>query len=82
MEAMTKGCLVARVSPSCLYQGEVQPCGYLDLVAGNIRQTPFPEIWTNSELFQQLAGWTTITASAAPASTARFAAAAGLGPMP
>jgi len=37
------------------YQRGGAACGYLDLVAGNIRQTPFPEIWTNSELFQPTA---------------------------
>ncbi|MDP1761814.1 MAG: radical SAM protein, partial [Deltaproteobacteria bacterium] len=54
MEAMTKGCLGGQGFAFVSYRGEVQPCGYLELVAGNIRQTPFPEIWANSELFQQL----------------------------
>ncbi len=54
MEAMTKGCLGGQGFAFVSYKGEVQPCGYLELVAGNIRQTPFPEIWANSELFQQL----------------------------
>ncbi len=54
MEAMTKGCLGGQGFAFVSYKGEVQPCGYLDLVAGNIRETPFPEIWANSELFQQL----------------------------
>ena len=54
MEAMTKGCLGGQGFAFVSYKGEVQPCGYLELVAGNIRETPFPEIWANSELFQQL----------------------------
>lgn len=54
MEAMTKGCLGGQGFAFVSYKGEVQPCGYLDLVAGNIRETPFPEIWADSELFQQL----------------------------
>jgi len=54
MEAMTKGCLGGQGFAFVSHRGEVQPCGYLDLVAGNIRETPFPEIWENSELFQQL----------------------------
>jgi heme b synthase len=54
MEAMTKGCLGGQGFAFVSYQGEVQPCGYLELVAGNIRETPFPEIWANSELFKQL----------------------------
>ena len=43
MEAMTKGCLGGQGFAFGSYRGEVQPCGYLDLVAGNIRETPFPE---------------------------------------
>ena len=54
MEAMTKGCLGGQGFAFVSYRGEVQPCGYLELAAGNIRETPFPEIWANSELFRQL----------------------------
>jgi heme b synthase len=54
MEAMTKGCLGGQGFAFVSYRGEVQPCGYLELVAGNIRETPFPDIWEKSELFQQL----------------------------
>ncbi len=54
MEAMTKGCLGGQGFAFVSYKGEVQPCGYLELVAGNIRETPFPEIWADSELFRQL----------------------------
>jgi heme b synthase len=54
MEAMTKGCLGGQGFAFVSYKGEVQPCGYLEQVAGNIREKPFPEIWANSELFQQL----------------------------
>ena len=54
MEAMTKGCLGGQGFAFVSYKGEVQPCGYLELVAGNIREQTFPEIWKNSELFRQL----------------------------
>jgi AdoMet-dependent heme synthase len=54
MEAMTKGCLGGQGFAFVSYRGEVQPCGYLELMAGNIRQTPFPEIWAHAELFQRL----------------------------
>jgi AdoMet-dependent heme synthase len=54
MEAMTKGCLGGQGFAFVSYKGEVQPCGYLELMAGNVRETPFPETWKNSELFQQL----------------------------
>jgi heme b synthase len=54
LEAMTKGCLGGQGFAFVSYRGEVQPCGYLELMAGNIRENPFPEIWANSPLFQQL----------------------------
>lgn len=54
MEAMTKGCLGGQGFVFVSYRGEVQPCGYLELVAGNIRETSFPAIWTGSDLFRQL----------------------------
>jgi heme b synthase len=54
LEAMTKGCLGGQGFAFVSYRGEVQPCGYLELMTGNIRETAFPEIWKNSELFRQL----------------------------
>jgi heme b synthase len=54
LEAMTRGCLGGQGFAFVSYRGEVQPCGYLELVAGNIRETPFPDIWAQAELFQQL----------------------------
>ncbi len=54
MEAMTKGCLGGQGFAFVSYNGEVQPCGYLELLAGDIRERPFPEIWADSPLFQQL----------------------------
>ena len=32
---------------------QVQPCGYLTLDCGNVRTTPFPEIWRKSKPFLQ-----------------------------
>jgi len=54
MEAMTKGCLGGQGFAFVSYKGEVQPCGYLELVAGDVRERPFSEIWRDSELFKQL----------------------------
>ncbi|HZE21144.1 MAG TPA: radical SAM protein, partial [Desulfobaccales bacterium] len=56
LEAMTKGCLGGQGFAFVSYRGEVQPCGYLELVAGDVRETPFPEIWADSDLFRQLRG--------------------------
>ncbi len=34
--------------------GDVCPCGYLPVVAGNVREESFPEIWESSPVFQDL----------------------------
>lgn len=52
--AGSKGCLAGSGVCFISHSGVVQPCGYLPTPAGNVLQTPFPEIWKNSPLFQQL----------------------------
>jgi len=54
MHAMTKGCLAGTGVCFVSHRGEVFPCGYLPLKAGDIRQQPFQEIWERSPLFAQL----------------------------
>ncbi len=34
--------------------GAVQPCGYFDKTAGNVRERDFGDIWRNSPLFADL----------------------------
>lgn len=53
-EAMTKGCLAGTGVCFISHKGEVFPCGYLPVEAGNIRNTPFKDIWNHSTLFQIL----------------------------
>ncbi len=54
MSAMTRGCLAG--SSVCFISriGNVQPCGYLPVVAGNIRKESLEKIWKESELFKNL----------------------------
>lgn len=54
MSAMTKGCLAGTGVCFVSHRGEVFPCGYLPVEAGNIRQQPFREIWEQSPLFAEL----------------------------
>jgi radical SAM protein with 4Fe4S-binding SPASM domain len=54
MNAMTKGCLAGTGVCFISHRGEVFPCGYLPLEAGNIRQQPLREIWEASPLFAAL----------------------------
>lgn len=54
MNAMTKGCLAGTGVCFVSHRGQVLPCGYLPVQAGDIGNQPFREIWEESPLFQQL----------------------------
>ena len=54
MAAMTKGCLAGSAVCFVSHTGEVFPCGYLPVTAGNIKKTHFRDIWDNAEVFQEL----------------------------
>lgn len=54
MDAMTRGCLGGTGFCFISHRGQVQPCGYLELNCGNVREQPFPEIWATSEVFRKL----------------------------
>jgi heme b synthase len=54
MNAMTKGCLAGSGVCFISHRGEVFPCGYLPLAAGDIRTQPLQEIWEGSPLFAEL----------------------------
>lgn len=49
-----KGCLAGTgyciISP----KGDVQPCAYLNMPVGNVRETPFSLIWQNNPVFKRL----------------------------
>jgi heme b synthase len=53
-EAMTKGCLGGTGFCFISRTGGVYPCGYLPVLAGNIRETNFKEIWDHAKVFQDL----------------------------
>lgn len=50
----SRGCLAGThyciVSPT----GDVQPCAYMDLPIGNVRNTPFSTLWKESNVFKEL----------------------------
>ncbi len=54
MASMTRGCLAGSGVCFISHRGDVQPCGYLPLVAGNVIDSPFEKIWEESELFLSL----------------------------
>jgi radical SAM protein with 4Fe4S-binding SPASM domain len=54
MNAMTKGCLAGTGVLFVSHRGEIFPCGYLPVEAGNIRQRQLEDIWQNAPLFDDL----------------------------
>jgi len=54
LDAMTRGCLGGISFCFISHIGQVQPCGYLEMNCGNVREKPFQEIWTASEVFRNL----------------------------
>ena len=54
LDAMTRGCLGGVGFAFISHVGQVQPCGYLELNCGNIREQSFREIWENSTIFRDL----------------------------
>jgi radical SAM protein with 4Fe4S-binding SPASM domain len=54
MQAMTRGCLAGSAVCFISRTGDVQPCGYLPVRIGNVRETKFGSIWRESEVFGAL----------------------------
>ncbi|CAM2059698.1 AdoMet-dependent heme synthase [Desulfovibrionales bacterium] len=48
MDAITRGCLGGTGFCFVSHTGQVQPCGYLELNCGQVRQTHFTQIWHES----------------------------------
>jgi radical SAM protein with 4Fe4S-binding SPASM domain len=54
LNAMTKGCLAGTGVCFISHEGEVYPCGYLPVIAGDLRKQSFVDIWENSTVFHEL----------------------------
>jgi radical SAM protein with 4Fe4S-binding SPASM domain len=54
MHSATKGCLAGTGVCFISHVGEVYPCGYLPVMAGNLRTQAFADIWENSPVFSVL----------------------------
>jgi radical SAM protein with 4Fe4S-binding SPASM domain len=50
----SRGCIAGISYCRVLPDGSVTPCPYLPVTVGNIRQTPFREIWQNSKILNSL----------------------------
>nr|WP_196594809.1 putative heme d1 biosynthesis radical SAM protein NirJ2 [Pectinatus sottacetonis] len=49
-----RGCLAGTSYCIISPRGKVQPCAYLNMELGDVRQTPFDEIWKNSDVLNKL----------------------------
>ena len=54
MDAVTRGCLAGSSVCFISHKGEVFPCGYLPVTAGNVLEQPFRDVWEKSAVFEQL----------------------------
>ncbi|MBW1769728.1 MAG: heme b synthase [Deltaproteobacteria bacterium] len=54
LDAVTRGCLGGTGFCFISHTGIVQPCGFLDLKCGDVKETPFGVIWNESEEFKTL----------------------------
>jgi MoaA/NifB/PqqE/SkfB family radical SAM enzyme len=50
----SKGCIAGQLICLIDVDGNVLPCSYFPMPAGNIKEKSFKEIWENSELFKKL----------------------------
>lgn len=53
-QRFTKGCLAGTSYCIISPQGDVQPCAYMKMAIGNVKDTPFDQIWAESPVFQTL----------------------------
>jgi len=52
-----RGCMAGSGFCFISHMGDVQPCGYLEIKCGNVRKQGFKEIWSNSEVLNNLRDW-------------------------
>lgn len=50
----SRGCLAGTAYCIISPKGQVQPCAYLNIPLGDVRETPFDEIWRNNPVLQEL----------------------------
>lgn len=53
-QRFSKGCLAGITYCIISPRGDVQPCAYLDVPVGNVREVSFDRIWQESDMFRKL----------------------------
>ena len=54
LDAVTRGCLGGTGFCFISHQGIIQPCGYLELDCGDLKESSFGSVWKDSDIFNQL----------------------------
>ena len=54
LDAVTRGCLGGIGFCFISHRGDVQPCGFLAAICGNVRQHSFVDIWNDSKVLNDL----------------------------
>ncbi|MBI4319166.1 MAG: TIGR04053 family radical SAM/SPASM domain-containing protein [Chloroflexi bacterium] len=54
LHTISRGCMAGDGFCFVSHLGEVHGCGFLPILAGNVREKPFPEIYQNSPVFRLL----------------------------
>lgn len=54
LDAVTRGCLGGTSFCFISYDGIVQPCGYLELNCGDLKESSFERVWIDSRIFNEL----------------------------
>lgn len=62
----SRGCLCGISVAFVSHRGEVFPCGYLPVECGQVRETPFADIWRDSEVFANLRDYDKLTGKCGP----------------
>jgi radical SAM protein with 4Fe4S-binding SPASM domain len=61
LHSITKGCLAGTAVCFVSHDGDVFPCGYLPVAAGNVRRQNFADIWRDSTIFNEFRDPSTLT---------------------
>ena len=59
--ASTRGCLGGISFLFISHNGDTQPCGYLEVSGGSVKEKPVREIWEGSEVFLRLRDYSQLT---------------------
>lgn len=54
LDAHTRGCLAGTAFCFIGYHGVVQPCGYLDVPCGDVKEKSFSDVWRSSAIFTKM----------------------------